>query len=77
MQSYWKSIHSFKKYRGAVRVANGLLLCILAAVVLMIIGGAVSGSGWSRGKTMAALERDMRALQAAATVHDHRSACLL
>src|SRR6266852_2660263 len=27
--------------------------------------GAVSGSGWSPGETMAALERDMRALQAA------------
>ncbi len=56
---------AFKKYRGAVRVANGLLLCILAAVVLKIIAGAVSGSGWSSGETMAALERDMRALQAA------------
>jgi len=56
---------AFKKYRGAVRVANGLLLCILAAVLLKIIAGAVSGSGWSPGETMAALERDMRALQAA------------
>jgi hypothetical protein len=54
-----------KKYRGAVRAANGLLLCILGAVMLKIIAGAVSGSGWSSGDTMAALERDMRALQAA------------
>ena len=56
---------AFKKHRGAVRIANGLLLCILAAVVLKIIAGAASGSGWSPGETMAALERDMRALQAA------------
>jgi hypothetical protein len=56
---------AFKKYRGAVRIANGLLLCILAAVILTIIAGAVGGSGWSPGETMAALERDMRALQAA------------
>src|SRR5229473_5272152 len=56
---------AFKKYRGAVRVANGLLLCILAAVILKIVAGAVSGSGWSPGETMAALERDLRALQAA------------
>jgi len=56
---------AFKKYRGAVRVANGLLLCILAAVILKIVAGAVSGSGWSPGATMAALERDLRALQAA------------
>ncbi len=53
---------AFKKYRGAVRVANGLLLCILAAVILKIIAGAVSGSGWSPGETMAALDRDLRAL---------------
>src|ERR1700730_933903 len=50
---------AFKKYRGAVRIANGLLLCILAAVVLEILGGAVSASGWSPGETMAVLERDM------------------
>ena len=56
---------ALKKYRGVVRVANGLLLCILAAVMLKTIAGAVSGSGWSPGETMAALERDMRALQAA------------
>jgi len=54
-----------KKYRGAVRAANGLLLCLLGAVMLRIIVGAVSGSGWISGDTMAALERDMRALQAA------------
>src|SRR6267143_5808870 len=53
----------FKKYRGAVRIANGLLLCILAAVILKIVAGAGSGSGWPPGNTMAALERDMRALQ--------------
>jgi len=56
---------ALKKCRGVVRVANGLLLCILAAVMLKVIAGAVSGSGWSPGETMAALERDMRALQAA------------
>jgi len=56
---------TFKKYRGAVRIANGLLLCILAAVLLKIIVGALSGSSWSPGETMAALERDMRALQSA------------
>ncbi len=54
---------AFKKYRGAVRVANGLLLCILAAVILNIVAGAASGSAWPPGETMAALERDMRALQ--------------
>ena len=53
----------FKKYRGAVRIANGLLLCILAAVILNIVASAVSGSAWPPGETMAALERDMRALQ--------------
>ena len=56
---------ALRKYRGAVRVANGLLLCLLGAVMLKIIAGAVSGSGWTSGDTMAALERDMRALQAA------------
>jgi hypothetical protein len=56
---------TFKKYRGAVRIANCMLLCILAAVILKIIAVAVSDSGWSPGETMAALERDMRALQAA------------
>ena len=56
---------AFKKYGGAVRIANGLLLCILAAVVLNIIAGAASGSGWFSGETMAAVERDMRALQTA------------
>src|SRR5260370_10027325 len=54
---------AFKKYRGAVRVANGLLLCILAAVILNIVAGAASGSAWPPGETMAALERDIRALQ--------------
>jgi hypothetical protein len=54
---------TFKKYRGAVRVANALLLCLLTAVILKIVVGAVSGSGWPPGETMAALERDMRALQ--------------
>ena len=53
----------FKKYRGAVRIANALLLCILAAVILNIVAGALSGSVWPPGETMAALERDMRALQ--------------
>ncbi len=54
-----------KKYRGAVRAANGLLLCLLGPVMLKIIVGAGSGSAWTSGDTMAALERDMRALQAA------------
>src|SRR6266699_4344887 len=53
----------FKKYQGAVRIANSLLLCILAAVILNIVAGAASGSAWPPGETMAALERDMRALQ--------------
>lgn len=56
---------AFKKYRGAVRIANGLLLCILAAVLLKIIGGALGASSGSPGETMAALERDMRAIQSA------------
>jgi hypothetical protein len=56
---------AFKKYRGAVRVANALLLGILAVVLLKVIAGAVSGSGWATGETMATLERGMRALQAA------------
>ncbi len=46
-----------------MRIANGLLLCILAAVILNIVASAVSGSAWPPGETMAALERDMRALQ--------------
>lgn len=56
---------AFEKYRGAVRVAKGFLFCILAAVVVKIVAGAVSGSGWFSGETMAGVERDMRALQAA------------
>lgn len=57
-------IQTFKKYPGAVRVAHALLFGILIAVISRIMSHALSGPVWYPTETMAALERDMRTVQA-------------
>lgn len=55
---------TFKKYPGAARVARGLLFGILIAVIWRIMAHALSDPSWYPTETMAALERDMRTVQA-------------
>jgi len=56
--------HALNKSPGAARIARTFLWGVLAAVILKVTWNAVSGPVWSPGTTWAALERDLRTVQA-------------
>ena len=60
--------HALGRFPGAARMARNALLFTLALTVSKAIANASTGLGWWPTKTLVALERDLRTVQAAVLV---------
>ena len=60
--------HALGRFPGAARMARNVLLFTLALTVSKALANSSTGLGWWPAKTLVALERDLRTVQAAVLV---------